>query len=184
MSLASHSLRFFYVRVPRTGSATYCHYLRGCFGQLLFRTDPQHASAVELRRQFPEAWEAYRTFGFIRNPWDWLVSLYSSGVSATPGVQEAWQGNTVPGSDHRYRTNMTFDEFVRQRKTCPMDWLCDGKEVIVDEILRFEDFTMLWKIRASRQNPHPPYREWYDEKLAAYVAARFARDVEVGSYTF
>lgn len=182
MSLASHTFRFFYVRVPRTGSATYVHYLRGCFQPHLFQTEPQHASAVDLRQQFPKEWEEYRTFGFIRNPWDWLVSLFSSGVSATPGVDENWQGSRT-GISH-VRTNMDFETFVRQRKTGPMDWLADENAVIVDEIMRFEDLKQHWRVRASDYNPHGPYQDWYTDELANYVADRFYREVKAGGYVF
>ena len=182
MSLASDKFQFIFVRVPRTGSATYYHYLRGCFDPYLIDVGSQHASAVELRGLWGEKWDQYQTFGFIRNPWDWLVSLFYSGVSATPGPAEAWQGNKT--SDILCRTNMDFETFVRQRKTTPMDWLIDGKHIIVDEILRFEDFKSRWKVRVSSARGRPPYKSWYTPDLARYVGETFPLDIEIGKYVF
>lgn len=181
MSYVSFDYRFIYVRVPRTGSTTFCHYLRGTFGPTLVDASHQHATARQLRDALPEQWGEYRTFGFIRNPWHWLVSLYSSGVSAQAGdVIDHWQGNATP--DPLVRTNMDWEGFVRQRVSTPVDWLVDENgEIMVDDVFIAEHFFEKWKLRANETKKK--WGVWWDDdELVEYVRHKFHREIEIGNY--
>ena len=182
MSLASDVHKFIYVRVPRTGSTTFTHHLEETYGTDLIDVGGQHATAFKLKRLWDDKWEEYQTFGYIRNPWDWLVSVYNSGVSVGANCQEKWQGSKL-GNGTPERTNFSFDEWVRQRKTTAIDWLTNENEVIVDEVRLAEDFYKTTTIRKSAV-PHSPYREWYLDDLAEYVARKCSREIEIGNYTF
>ena len=129
-----------------------------------------------------------RSFGFVRNPWAWLVSAYHVGwFGGVNGIKEVWPGGRVepfdaPGVEWGQRENMRFAEWVGLRKTTPMDWLCDGSEVLVDEVRRFEDvdFGRVWEQRGD----HLGYLELYTPELAEYVRRKCWREVEVGGYVF
>lgn len=178
--------------MPRTGSTTYVHHLNAAFGPHLTQIGPQHATAAQLRDEWDPGWgcewEELPTFGFIRNPWDWLVSVYNSGVSVTAGPPELWPGAPVeppdaPGAHPGERMNAPFDEWARQRLTTPMDWLADADGLIVTHVWRFEDMIQRTDIVKSDM-PHRPYREWYTPDLAACVAEKCRREVEIGRYVF
>lgn len=188
MSLASDTWKFIMVRVPRTGSTTLSTKIQVALGPHVVDRGGAHPTAVELREIWKEKWGAYTTFGFIRNPWEWMVSVYNSGISRGAGVKDLWAGNPIeprdtPGIHPGQRSNMAFPDWVRQRKTSPVDWLRDGTEIIVDHVFRFEDLIQLTPYRASAV-PHRHYSEWYTPDLVDYVAQRCRREVEIGGYNF
>ena len=181
MSAASDIFRFIYVRVPRTGSSTFMHYLETAFKPYLVDVGHQHASAVELRDLWKDKWHTYHTFGFIRNPWEWLVSMYNANLSEGPWGKEALPGSP---SGHMRKANLSLDEWIYERQTGPMDWLLDHEgDLIVKEVRLFEDFVKEARYQCSELS-HPPYREWYTPDLADYVELKFSREIEIGNYSF
>lgn len=188
MSYISHDLRFIYVRVPRTASGTFTHYLEKFCATHAKPAGQQHASAIALAEIHAAQWPDYLTFGFIRNPWDWLVSMYHGNISASPFGKEPIPGrpqNTLsPHAAPIQRVNMDFETWVRQRQSTPADWLADASgEIMVDEVRRFEDFIPDVPVKVGGKD-RPHYREWYTDDLAAYVESKCAREIEIGSYAF
>ncbi len=188
MCLISERYGFIYVRVPRTASTSCVYDLKQRYDDVLM-TGTQHATARELRDLWGPVWGTSFTFGYVRNPWDWLVSMYNSGVSSGAGVKEAWPGARIephdaPGIHPGQRTEMAFPEWVRQRKTTPIDWLADENGgLLVKAVRRYEDFIEHASVKLS-DVPHAPYREWYDDDTARFVAARCAAEIELGGYEF
>jgi len=184
VSLASDELGFIYVRVPRTASGTFTTILKRDFGPYLIDRGSVHASAVELRAL--GNWDDCFTFGFIRNPWAWLVSMYNCGMWSGANVKERWPGNRIephdtPGIEPGQRDGMTFAKWVMLRKTTPIDWLSDTRGLIVDRVYRFEDFIRGETIRENVE-PHRDYREYYTDELAEYVAEKCKREIDTGGY--
>ena len=186
MSVISHDLNFIYIRVPRTGSTTFLHHLESAVDTK--QVGGQHESAIEARFTWHHRWDSSLTFGFIRNPWDWLVSVYNANLSTTAGEPELHPGALIephdaPGIHPGQRMNATFDEWVRQRKTFPADWLYDGDERIVKQVWLFEDLIQRTSVIKSDM-PHSPYQEWYTPELVDFVAEKCKREIEVGKYEF
>ena len=186
MSLASDRIGFIFVRVPRAGSTTYSEMLRRCFGPDLIDEGGQHWSAVQLRALWGEKWDRYFTYGFIRNPWAWLVSFYNSGVSVSPFGKEPWQGSALGALRDDVpvgRTNAPFDDWVHERRGTPIDWLSDETGLIVDRVYRFEDAIPGAGIHESAMK-HAPYRDWYTPALRDHVVEKCRREIEIGGYEF
>jgi hypothetical protein len=138
-------------------------------------------------RQF----ETYFKFGFVRNPWDRVVSLYER--------TEALQ----------LRDRMTFDEFVDwiqySSATCvhssphryQLDWFVDPNgNVLADFIGKFERLDEDWafvakKLAVSEKLPHQRanprtrhYSEYYTPRTRDIIANKFKVDIERFGYEF
>ena len=139
-----------------------------------------------------EEFRSYFKFGFVRNPWDRVVSLYFR----TDGLQ--------------MKDKMTFDEFVDWIKysssTCihpvphtnQLDWLVDPHgNVLVDFIGKFENIQKDWELIADKHGlpmklPHKNkslnernfYTEYYSKKTKEIVESKFRVDIEFFDYTF
>ena len=213
--MISHKHKCIFVEVPKTGSTSirailgkayiphlnlveiktlmensWTHFggrtnrIRGALYQLL----PQQRKIDIGRRQF----EGYFKFGFVRNPWDRVVSLYER----TEPIQ--------------MKDKMSFDEFVDwiqfSSATCihssphryQLDWFLDGSgNMLADFIGRFERLEQDWAIVAdklgitektlplTRENPrHRHYTEYYTERTRDLIAQKFRVDIEHFGYEF
>jgi Sulfotransferase family len=139
------------------------------------------------RQQFA----SYFKFGFVRNPWDRVVSLYERN--------EATQ----------MRQEMTFEEFVRwiqySSATCvhssphryQLDWFVDADgRMLADFIGRFERLQEDWaviakKLGVSETLPHARgnprlrhYTEYYTPETARLIEEKFKVDIEAFNYRF
>lgn len=150
------------------------------------------AAAQARERIGARQFQTYFKFGFVRNPWDRVVSLYER----REGLQ--------------LREKMTFEEFVEwmdfSSSTCihpvphrnQLDWFVDPHgNILLDFIGRFENLTEDW-IRISRRlgiekplphaNKNPRrtrhYTEYYNARTRDLVGAKFRVDIEFFGYQF
>jgi len=65
----SHDHKFIFIHVPKTGGTS--------IENALGLSGPRHNTALEYLNHYPEIWESYFTFSFVRNPWDRLFSYYN-----------------------------------------------------------------------------------------------------------
>ena len=212
--MVSHKYKCIFVQVPKTGSTS----IRAILGKAisphlnlweiktlmerywlvrggrkdrvlesLYLTLPKKRRLERGREQFNN----YFKFGFVRNPWDRVVSLYER--------QEALE----------LRNKMSFEEFVDwiqySSATCvhssphryQLDWFVDPNgKVLADFIGRFERLEQDWRIVANklgikRSLPHSRpnlrerhYREYYNNKTRAIIEDRFRVDIEHFDYRF
>jgi hypothetical protein len=154
-----------------------------------FRPLGPHASAREIRDWLGEdAYGSLFKFAFVRNPWDWQVSLY-----------HFIQQNKL-NHQRRLVSSMSFDEYIDWRVTedrhLQSEYLCDRHgEVLVDFVGRYErlpeDFATVTSrlgLQASlphvNATDHRDYRSYYTDLTRALVADAFAEDIERFGYTF
>lgn len=155
--------------------------------ECLYLTLPKEKRNQRGREQF----NRYFKFGFVRNPWDRVVSLYER--------KEAME----------LRNKMTFEQFVEwiqySSSTCvhssphryQLDWFVDANgEVIADFIGRFERLEEDWAFvakklgitatlphsRANRRARH--YTEYFNDRTRAVIAEKFRVDIEAFGYQF
>ena len=137
--------------------------------------------------------ETYFKFGFVRNPWSRVVSLYNR----KEGIQ--------------MQESMSFSEFVNwieyssdtcihpSQKKSQLDWFkLENGKIKVDYIGKFENLNKDWEyisnqLGINERLPHINknhsirklnYREYYDDKTRDVIARKFKEDIDYFNYEF
>lgn len=206
MGVISFHRRFVFIHVPKTAGRSLQEILRP-HGRLLAECDDLVASAgrkdgilnvTHMRSRDvagtlgADEWGRFYSFGFVRNPWDRMVSLYS------------YITQTRAHALHRQSVKLAFAEFLNAGELMkpvmrPMwEWLSDqhGRQ-LVSEVFRFEDISEVYPAILSKCDlverqvlPHlnasrrRDYRAYYDDALAERVALLFEKEIQLFGYRF
>ena len=206
--LLSYSHKFVFIHIYRVAGTSIVKSLEKCakepvmrrlLGQLRvggivpysrWKTFPSHIKARELRKQIPEGvYDNFYKFAFVRNPWDWQVSLYHYMLRDTAHLQHAL-----------IKSMKDFDEYIDWRvsseKRLQKDFVTDRNgELIVDFVGRYEslleDFQHVCetlKVTASlphlNKSPHMDYRSYYTSNSIKIIEENFKDDIEFFGYSF
>ncbi len=152
---------------------------------------PCHASAKEIQEAYStEVFRKFFKFAFVRNPWDWHVSLYHYTMQ-TGNFRQL----------EKLHENTTFTEYLEWITTeavvLQQSFLCDDEgNFLVDYVGRLENIHQDFEAIASRlgletQLPHEnktkrksDYRRYYTDRTAAMVERAYQKDVELFGYSF
>jgi hypothetical protein len=154
-----------------------------------YRAFAPHTKAAELRSQLPpDVYDKFFKFAFVRNPWDWQVSLY------------VYMKEKSSHKQHDLIAKMSFDEYVKWRLTqdrnLQKDFVVDREgEKIVDFIGRYEklseDFQYICNIlgfNASlphvNKSTHKDYREYYNEETKSLIEEGYKEDIDFFGFSF
>jgi len=153
----------------------------------LYSLRPEEQRREMGRRQF----ETYFKFGFVRNPWDRVVSLYERTEALQLSNEMSFEqfvdwiqyssATCVHSSPHRYQ----------------LDWFVDANgNLLADFIGRFERLDEDWAFVAQKLGlegklPHRRvsprarhYGDYYTPQTRDIVAAKFNVDIERFGYEF
>jgi hypothetical protein len=149
-----------------------------------------HAPAAVLESWLPaEVFEGLFKFGFVRNPWDLLVS-YWTFIRQTPGHKRHRRVMALPSFAHYVEYEIRRGSFSQVGMLCGRD----GR-VLVDFVGRFEsleaDFAFICrrigidaalpKVNVANRGD---YREFYTPALVDRVGEAYADDIERFGYVF
>lgn len=154
-----------------------------------YRVFPLHIKARELRDQLPpKIFDGFFKFTFVRNTWDWQVSLYF------------FMKQTPFHFQHDLIAPMTFDEYIvwrvsEDRKLQKEFVVNENGQQIVDFIGRYErlseDFQHICDVLGLHATlPHlnkssrRDYRTYYNEKTRRLVEENFKEDIDFFGFTF
>jgi len=157
---------------------------------LALRVYPMHIQAKELKTLLPAAiYDDYFKFAFVRNPWDWQVSLYHY-ILETP---HQFQHDLI-------KSFKDFDVYIRWRvehdARLQKDFITDDEGgSIVDFVGRFEnindDFSKICKMLSIttalphiKRSNHRDYRSYYSDESANLISQAFREDIDYFGYTF
>ena len=148
----------------------------------------KHASARAIRESIGGgAFDQTFSFGVVRNPWDWQVSLYEYMRQRPKHFQ------------HQLISGMSFEEYIHWRVDgnfrLQQDYIAEEGPNRVDFVGRFEELGQVWarvkgETGIALELPHlnatkrSSYRKYYTNELRALVASAFAPDIEAFGYEF
>lgn len=159
----------------------------------------QHLPAAVIAKNFPYEWKMFYKFTFVRNPWDWLVSLYHYRLRLGREGHLPSHFSSSPSRDEMKAFKAWVELLCRQRpgmKRGASYYLTDSAGVIgVDFVGRFETLERDFNSVCSRLNiratlplkncsQHLDYRLYYDDYLIKLVAETYKDDVSMFSYNF
>ena len=149
-----------------------------------FRTH-KHSSLAEYRNAMaPAVFASLYKFAVIRNPWDWMISLYFSPHRGRSGWDPAAFREVVDEAG-------TLRRYIRIEPGAggPLD-------ADIDFLMRFErlndDFEAACEsvgippepLARRNQSQREHYSNYYDDALQALVAEKFHEEIAFGNYQF
>lgn len=181
-------LKVIFIHIPRTGGTSIEKALIDKNWWHVERAT-KHLTWIQARQIYAEYWDHYLKFSVVRNPWDWIVSLYHAHYytrSVARGI--SWR------------------EYVKNPRFAPheQDNIIQS-EIIgnkMDFVLRFENLERDFKRLCSRIGIEAPdlpnydarsgrlgtnnqhYSNYYDSELRDIVANRQEADIRRFNYRF
>lgn len=205
MTLISHSPRFLFIHVWKTGGTSIktaltrykdSHVSLTSLEQcrdIVFLSDQlkKHATALDIMQLFPEDFfRQYFKFAFVRNPWEIQVSYYFYVLQSECHF------------DHEHVKQLgSFAKYVDWRVnghvSLQSDFICNKiGDTIVDFVGRFErmeaDFRLICntlgvsniQLPKSNTSTHLSYTHYYDDVTRKQIGLAYAEDIERFSYCF
>ena len=162
-----------------------------------------HTASFEYQLICPSKWKSYFKFGFVRNPWDRLLSAFHYLSVEHQDILFVKQHI----SSHKGNFNSFVEQTIHKHPSCiywvdhlkPQAYfLChhDGS-IAVDYVGRYENLMNDWMVICNKigietylphlnksRRQHQCYREYYTKKSAKIVADVYQRDIELFGYCF
>lgn len=204
--LISNKKKFIFIHIPKTGGTSLRTSLEAYtdVGEWRGFTPHGHARqknklitkhgyAINAMKVLGNTYNKYFSFCIVRNPWDWLVSIYF--------FSRIYRRDTK----HQIANSLLFPEFV--------EWFCDQSpriypvvggqlpyiskngSIIVNKVYKLENFKNVCKdisrilgihISTNKLNSskHRHYTEYYTQKTQKFVQKLFKKDIDKFGYRF
>lgn len=165
------------------------NFLMGIYPRIYSQRFSGHISAVDLKRKIPDfIFNNYFKFGFVRDPWDWQVSLYTYMLQ----FKEHHQHRLI-------RLLKDFDEYIDWRVHNDLhlqrEFFYDQDRCLMDFIGKMEnlekDFKKICKrldidvhlphLNSSRKDNN--YLKFYSKRSLDMVSQAYEEDVKLFNYS-
>jgi len=189
--MISHRFRFIFVHNPKTAGSAIRETIRKIDPEAAEECMPHiHMTAWEHKLAYPNEFDEYYKFGFVRNPWDLIVSHYFYHRDAIKVP--------VPSINDYLHGNLSLNEkmFVYP---CKSFFTTQEGENIMDDIFRYEDLHKSWlgivkrlnlpisvkKLLVENATKHNHYSTYYkDQEAVENVRKFFAWTIDKFGYKF
>ncbi len=212
--LISHSHGFIYLHVPKTAGLSVREAIKGYAGEpekfkitrparekdgrpnpmyAMWQVALLHARARDVRKELTQAvYDRYFKFAFVRNPWDWHVSMFHflnnmkyKPVAGLASFEEYlnWVVATprpFPKGAAKFQKEVLADtqgrllvDFVGRYETLATDfaWICRKLRIQAD-------------LPRLNVTSHGDYRAYYTARTRELVAEHYWPDIEMFGYKF
>lgn len=201
--LISYSKKFIFIHIYKTAGMSvrqaigkyqlipYFDSPNRVLNYIIYGINNYHLTATQLQEKLPKKlFNDYYKFAFVRNPWDWQVSLFNYMQQCNTHHQNSLANQL-----------QSFEDYIEWRVNNEVRLQSDfllGKEgeVIVDYIGHLEtidnDFSFLEK-ELNLSSIHIPkvnttqrerYQSYYSSKTKDLVYKHFKKDIELFDYSF
>jgi hypothetical protein len=157
-----------------------------------------HAKAREARRGLPrEVFGPFHKFAFVRNPWDWQVSMYRFILKEPEHIHHGKVREMASFEAYLEWVARTGKPFARGATKLQSEMLVDEDgRLLVDFVGRYErldeDFVLVCRRlgldatlpRLNRSRPDGEYRAYYTPCARRLVEEHFRKDIELFGYDF
>lgn len=150
-----------------------------------------HLTALEIEKKIPsEIFNSFFKFGFVRNPWDWQVSLYFYMKQTETHHQNKLSENFSTFEEYlewrvNYDKHLQKDFYFNDQNESKVDYL--GKIESLDEDFK----TICEKIGLDNEIGHSnkstrssDYQKYYNSYTKNLVGDHFAEDIQLFNYDF
>jgi len=177
--MISHELKTIFIHIPRTGGTSVETAL---VGNNWWKIQPEtkHIDWQQAHQHYSEYWDQYLKFTIVRNPWDWLASLYNS---------------------HDRGGNKSWEEYVRKPNLYPHEQKSLLQSEIIghqmDHILRYEtlneDFIRLCQALGIKkslpcvqlgESDYSHYSGLYTDEQQQLISDLFKEDIDRFGFKF
>ena len=215
--LISYTHKFIFFHVPKSGGISIREALKSYSQEpekfkikrppKLIRGEPNplyevweaaliHAKASDVKKELPaNIFDKFYKFAFVRNPWDWQVSMYNFILKEKTHVK------------HNMVKSMSFEEYlkwvIRTKKPFPKgaekfqkDTITDKNgRLLVDFVGRYENLNKdfqyvcdILNIKAElphlNKSVHKNYKTYYNKTSIDMIAKHFGQDIDLFAYSF
>jgi sulfotransferase famil protein len=164
--------------------------------------DPHLGASEIIAKIGRDTFDAYYSFGIVRNPWDWQVSLYRFALETVLDLPPLLAYARGLGPErHTYLKLTSFDDYIRWRCTEDVHtqesflFSSDGEQ-LVDYIGKYENLEADFRTICDRiginatlpklneSSTRRRYQEYYTPETVELVRKAFASDIELFGYEF
>jgi hypothetical protein len=156
-----------------------------------------HARARDAKKELPEdVYNNFYKFAFVRNPWDWQVSMYHFLLKETTNIRYELIKSMNSFEEYLEWVIRTDNPYPKRATKLQNEMITDDNgNLVVDFVGRYEtlaqDFgyvCQILKLPISlphlNQSTHRDYRSYYNVRTKKMVAEYYQADIELFGYTF
>ena len=202
MTFISNKHKFIFIEIQKTGTTSIDHNL--LWSNSIKNINDEHYSerhktASYIKSVLKDDWFNYTSFAVLRNPWQryvsWLVWMEKILETKTK-EDKAWITFNKLFNENNYSHKNILKTIINKTGRTQSEFVCDDIDIIVNELLRFEnlqhDYNRLCsklnieKTTLKQLNASKPYdyRDFYNQELIDIVYEKEKKIIDMMGYTY